>query len=112
MTRKKNIEIACPQQRKVVQALYPCGPDGRYLCRPDGSFDLELVECSQDEGRCAETLCALHRYNRRGSGTWFPDQIRAMAEKKQSSDRPGAAGDTDRAGGDLDNSESSFDQLC
>jgi len=101
----KTVEIACPHQRKIVKALYPRGPDGRYLCEADGTFNLELVECSQDDGRCAETLCALHRFNRRGAGTWYPDQIRAMREGNQSRDRPTGPGD--RA-----NDESAFDQLC
>ncbi|MDP6546010.1 MAG: hypothetical protein QGH60_18675 [Phycisphaerae bacterium] len=101
----KTIEIACPHQRKIIQALYPCRGDGRYLCRADGTFDLELVECGQDHGRCAETLCALHRFNRRGAGTWYPDQIRAMPERKQTRDRPTAPGDKK-------NDKNSFDQLC
>jgi len=101
--RMKNIEIACPHQRRIIKALYPCRPDGRYLSGVDGTFDLELVECSQDDGRCAETLCALHRFNRRGAGTWYPDQIRAMREGKQISDRPTNAADPKK---------NSFDQLC
>ena len=102
----KNIEIACPHQRKIIKASYPCGPDGRYLCRADGTFDLELVQCSQDNGRCAETLCALHRFNRRGAGTWYPDRIRAMREGKQRCDRPTGCGDQENREKD------SFDQLC
>jgi len=101
----KTIEIACPHQRKVIKASYPCGPDGRYLCRGDGTFDLELVQCSQDDGRCAETLCALHRFNRRGAGTWYPDQIRAMREGQQPRDRPTESGDEGSY-------KDSFDQLC
>ena len=99
----KNVEIACPHQRRIIKALYPCGPDGRYLSRVDGTFDLELVRCSQDDGRCAETLCALHRFNRRGAGTWYPDRIGAMPERKQPRDRPA---------GSADQEKDSFDQLC
>ena len=104
-SKRKNIEIACPHQRRVIKASYPCGPDGRYLRRAYGTFDLELVRCSQDEGRCAETLCALHRFNRRGPGTWYPDRIRTMRETKQRVGRP--AGPDDR-----ENDGNSFDRLC
>ena len=99
----KTVEIACPHQGKIIKALYPCGPDGQYLCRGDGSFDVELVRCSQDEGRCAETLCALHRFNRRGPGTWYPDRIRTMRDTKQRGDRPTNA---------ADRKKNSFDHLC
>ena len=102
----KTIEIACPQQRKIIKALYPCGADGRYLVMADGAFDLELIRCSQDDGRCAETLCALHRFNRRGPGTWYPDRIRTMRETKQRVGRP--AGPDDRENQEKD----SFDRLC
>ena len=102
-SKRKNIEIACPHQRRVIKASYPCGPDGRYLRRAYGTFDLELVRCSQDEGRCAETLCALHRFNRRGTGTWYPDQIRVRRDGKQTGEGP--------SGGQR-NTSNSLDQLC
>ena len=102
----KTIEIACPHQRKIVKALYPCRSDGRYLSRADGSFDLELVQCSQDDGRCAETLCALHRFNHRGTGTWYPDQIRTVREGKKISDRPTGSGNQ------KNQKKDSFDQFC
>jgi len=75
------IVIVCPQLRKAVRGTYPCGPNGRYKVGPDGAFNLDLVACGQDGGRCAETLCALHRYNRRGPGTWYPDSVQAMPER-------------------------------
>ncbi len=103
MKTSKNIVIACPHQREVIKASYPCGPDGRYLLMSDGTCNMELIQCSQDDGRCAETLCALHRFNRRGPGTWYPDSIRAMREGKQISDRPANAADREK---------NSFDQLC
>ena len=78
MTRSKLILIACPQHRKHVRGSCPCDDSGRYRLAADGTFDLELVRCDQDGGRCAETLCALHRYNRRGPGTWYPSHVRAM----------------------------------
>jgi hypothetical protein len=105
--KTKTIEIACPHQRNVIKGVYPCGPDGRYLLSPDGSFNLDLVECSQDEGRCAEMLCALHRFNRRGPGTWYPDQLLATPEAKPPRRRP-----TEACGRNKSNGNSSFDQLC
>lgn len=103
--RMKSIEIACPHQRRVVKASYPCRPDGRYALASNGAFNMELIRCSHDDGRCAETLCALHRYNRRGPGTWYPDSIRAMPEKPPQDDQTTARGDSgDRT--------SSLDQLC
>ena len=108
--KTKIIEIACPHQRRVIKGFYPCGPDGRYLLTAGGVFNLDLVECSQDEGRCAETLCALHRFNRRGPGTWYPDEVRAMRESKElRKDRcPPVGGNSEN--GKKDNT--SFDQLC
>ncbi|MBT3199043.1 MAG: hypothetical protein HN350_03915 [Phycisphaerales bacterium] len=107
--RKKIIEIACPHQQREIRGLYPCSPDGQYIMLPDGAFNLTLIECSQDHGRCAETLCALHRFNRLGPGTWYPDTLRAVRENKQtrqqSPDKAGGKGNTGR-------DKTSFDQLC
>lgn len=105
MDRKKKIEIACPHQRRIVEGLYPCDAEGLYIMLPDGAFNLNLIECGQLDGRCAETLCALHRFNRRGPGTWYPDQIRAMRQRNRPRKRrkkPGGKGDE----GNL------FDQFC
>ena len=78
MARSKLILIACPQHRRLVRGACPCDDSGCYRLAADGSFNLELVRCDQDGGRCAETLCALHRYNRCGPGTWYPSHVRAM----------------------------------
>ena len=107
-TNSKAVEIACPHQRKIIKGLYPCGSDGRYLLAADGVFGLELVECSQDEGRCVETLCALHRFNRRGPGTWYPNELRAIPERKPRRQRPTRPGGQDK---NCDG-KNLFDQLC
>jgi hypothetical protein len=103
--KTKLVDIACPHQRKIVRANYPCHSDGRYLLTAEGNFDMELIQCTQDHGRCAETLCALHRFNRRGEGTWYPDTIRAMREGNQTPNRPTGQENDNK------NDKSSFDQL-
>lgn len=75
----------------MVRGTYhPAG--GRYRYGPDGSFLLNHVTCCQDAGRCCQTLCALHRYNRRGRGTWYPDRVYAMGERTcaRAGKQPGA----------------------
>lgn len=98
MARSKLILIACPQHRRHVRGSCPCDDSGRYRLAPDGSFNLDLVRCDQDGGRCAETLCALHRYNRRGPGTWYPSHVRAMPSgrtaRRAKRLAPSAASDT------------------
>ena len=69
------IHIVCPEYRKIVRGKYLCGEQGEYLLGPGGRFLLERCECGQLGGRCAQTLCALHRYNRRGRNTWYPLDI-------------------------------------
>jgi len=101
--KRNTVEIACPHQGKIVKASYPCGADGQYLLAADGTVDLELIRCSQDGGRCAETLCALHRFNRRGAGTWYPDRIRVVRAPK--TPRAGTARPKHRE-------KDSLDQLC
>jgi hypothetical protein len=71
------ILIACPERQKVVRGQYPCDETGQYLLQADGSFRLSLLHCNQDLGRCTATLCALHRLNRKGPATWYPDRIMA-----------------------------------
>jgi len=75
----KPIVIACPQYRKLVRGEYACGPDGKYLLGPGGEFVLGRVRCGHNGGRCMATLCALHRYNRRGPGTWYPGRVAAAS---------------------------------
>ncbi|MFP4054401.1 MAG: hypothetical protein ACLFV7_11135 [Phycisphaerae bacterium] len=80
-TSSKPILIACPEFNKLVRGVYHCNEQGRMARGRDGGFLLRLVECSQMEGRCAQTLCALHRYNRGGPQTWVPDRIFAMPDR-------------------------------
>ncbi len=88
MPRRKPIQIACPEHHKLVRGTYACEPDGRYALGADGKFSLDLVECDQDDGRCAQTLCALHRYNRRGPGTWYPDSVYALPDRSAGAPEP------------------------
>jgi hypothetical protein len=82
MAKTKPILIACPQHMEYVRGTYECDKAGRYRLGPSGQFDLARARCGQDGGRCMQTLCALHRYNRRGPGSWYPTEIRAMPERK------------------------------
>ncbi|MFW6066051.1 MAG: hypothetical protein ACOC9S_04460 [Planctomycetota bacterium] len=75
MTRARPIFIACPALRRVVRGTCATDTSGNCKLAGDGSFPLDVISCSQDNGRCPETLCALHRYNRRGPGTWYPDRV-------------------------------------
>jgi hypothetical protein len=88
MAQRKPIWIGCPQYMKRVPGSYECDEAGRYRLGPGGKFLLEYTQCSQDGGRCMQTLCALHRFNRRGPGSWFPERIEAMPEPKK---KPGGA---------------------
>ena len=81
MAKSKPILIACPQYGTLVDGTYQCDETGAYRLGPDGTFDLKLVRCSQHGGRCMETLCALHRYNRGGPDTWYPGRVLAMADR-------------------------------
>jgi len=79
----KPIWIGCPQYGRRVRGTYDCDEAGRYRLGPGGGFVLEHTRCGQDAGRCAQTLCALHRYNRRGPGTWYPSHIQAAPGPKR-----------------------------
>jgi len=72
MEKRKAILIPCPQYGRLVRGSCACDEEGRYRRGPEGEFILDHVRCDQLGGRCMETLCALHRHNRRGPGTWFP----------------------------------------
>ena len=80
--KTRPILIGCPQHQRLVRGTYACGRDGRFLLADDGSFVVERVCCGHDGGRCAQTLCVLHRYNRRRSASWYPSRILAAPEPK------------------------------
>lgn len=82
MAEYKPILIACPQYGRLVRGTYACDPSGSYLLGRDGTFILKLVRCGQCGGQCAATLCALHRYNLGGNGTWFPGHILAAPKRR------------------------------
>lgn len=107
MADYKPIQIACPQLHKVVRGRYPADANGGFMARSSDMLDLDLVECSQDNGRCMETLCALHRYNRRGPGTWYPDKVMIMPQRNRAQQRSSQTPHT--SGGGLD---STTDLLC
>jgi hypothetical protein len=75
MASTRPILIACPQYHTLVRGQYACDAAGCYLLGPGGSFLLERASCDQRGGRCSQSLCVLHRYNRQGSGSWFPEKI-------------------------------------
>ena len=93
MAKTLPILIGCPQYQKLVRGTYACGPDGRYLLGPNGSFLLERVRCAHDGGRCAQTLCVLHRYNRLGDSSWYPSRLVPVRQSRPRPDkrRPAAA---------------------
>ena len=82
MEKRKAILIPCPQYGRLVRGSCACDEEGRYRRGPEGEFILDLIRCDQFGGRCMETLCALHRHNRRGPGTWFPGRILAAPVRK------------------------------
>ena len=81
MSRYRPILVGCPQYRVFVRGSYECDENGQYILAADGSFALSRARCGHYGGRCMQTLCALHRYNRRGKGSWFPQTILARMEK-------------------------------
>jgi|GEM_PF-1748169 len=78
--RTKPVQIACPEYGVLVRGEYECDALGRYRLDAEGNFLLGRVRCGQRGGKCAQTLCVLHRFNRRGPETWFPDRVLALAE--------------------------------
>ena len=66
----------------MVPGRYDCNETGQYLLGAASEFLLAHTHCGQYGGRCMQTLCVLHRYNRRGSKSWFPEKIVA-AEKRR-----------------------------
>jgi len=81
VARYKPILIGCPQYRRLVRGWYECDTDGHYHLGPDGSFVLARARCDELHGRCMATLCALHRFNRGGPGTWYPERILALPQR-------------------------------
>ncbi|MBN1555626.1 MAG: hypothetical protein JXA11_12845 [Phycisphaerae bacterium] len=91
MAHRERILIGCPHYQMFVTGSYECDAAGRYLLRPDGTFDIYRAKCGQRGGQCDETLCFLHRYNRRHAGTWYPTEImahRTAAPYTPKSDNP------------------------
>jgi len=89
MPERKPVLIGCPQYRVLVRGTCQCDEHGRYLRAADGEFPLQAVRCGQYDGRCTQTLCALHRFNRRGPGSWFPVGIWALREARRVPRRAG-----------------------
>jgi hypothetical protein len=81
------ILIACPQHRILVRGTYACDGSGQYLFDAEGNFRLDLVKCGQYGGRCMQTLCALHRFNRNRTASWYPERILAAPQSRPR--RPG-----------------------
>jgi len=88
--RRRPILIGCPQHGRLVRGTCVCDERGRYRMTESGQFLLAAVRCGQDGGRCAQTLCALHRLNRRGAGSWYPSGIWAMPQRPTTTLRRGA----------------------
>ena len=88
MPRRKTILIGCPHVHTYVRGDYPCDEEGRHLTGSSGAFDLRLVRCGQRGGRCAQSLCVLHRHNRGGRGSWFPETLVVPSEAPRRG-RPG-----------------------
>lgn len=80
MDKRQPILIGCPQCRRLVSGTYRCDDRGRYALGPNGEFVLDRARCGQDAGRCAQTLCVLHRFNRRVAGSWYPTGIWALPQ--------------------------------
>ena len=90
MVHDKPILIACPQYRVTVRGWYKRDSDGTCQPGPDGKYILSRVRCNQYDGRCAQTLCVLHRYNNRGQGSWYPEIVLAYSREPDSLQQTGA----------------------
>ena len=100
MEKRKAILIGCPQYRVLVRGTYECDEHGRYLRAPDGEFLLPRVRCDQCGGKCMQTLCVLHRFNRAGAGSWYPSGVYALREPREQAPRQEAEeGSTGDKGG-------------
>lgn len=76
----KPILIACPQYQAFVRGDYEADEAGGYRLGDGGQFLLTRVRCRHRGGRCMQTLCVLHRHNRRGKRSWYPEKIVAMPD--------------------------------
>jgi hypothetical protein len=83
MAKRKKILIGCPQYRRLVSGTYACDEAGRYRLLPDGTFDVAGMQCDQLGGRCMQTLCVLHRFNRRGPDSWYPSEVLAAPDARR-----------------------------
>jgi len=81
--RRQPIWIICPQHGKRVRGWYEADEAGAFRFAPDGQYLLDYARCTQDGGRCMQTLCVLHRYNRRGPESWYPERILAMPPRRR-----------------------------
>ena len=103
MAKRRPILIGCPNYQVLVPGTYECGPDGQYLLSPEGSFLVERARCGHRGGRCAQTLCVLHRLNRGGKGSWHPSRLVAPPRRSKRRRGPPASGKTSsEAPGGLD----------
>ena len=75
MSQYKPILIGCPQYQRFVRGTYECDETGKYLRTADGNFSLEQTKCGHCGGRCAQTLCVLHRHNRLSDRSWHPYSV-------------------------------------
>ena len=82
MERRRGILIGCPQYHCLVHGTYECDEEGDYRLSPSGEFVLERAQCGHRDGKCIQTLCALHRLNRGRNGTWFPSGIWASRPRR------------------------------
>jgi len=89
MTRRKPIQIACPQYQRLVRGEYDCDTAGSYHLGPGGAFLLERAHCGHLGGRCMRTLCVLHRHNRGTASSWFPKKIVPMPPARAARSRRG-----------------------
>jgi hypothetical protein len=80
MSQRKRILIGCPHYQRYVTGSYPADAQGRYLLDRTGVFNPLQARCGRRGGRCSQVLCALHPYNRRANGTWYPTDLLAWRD--------------------------------
>lgn len=92
MPERRSILIGCPHYRRCVRGSYECDGQGNFLVDSAGRFLLHRVRCGHNGGRCTQTLCVLHRYNRLGQGSWHPAGIWAAPAGGDRCQEPAPAG--------------------